>query len=110
MLRKTSNLVMQSVLGKNSALLMFSPDRLIGKLISNIALSMRENYQQLKGINVFREGAKSVASLLFADMQMFLILQWYTCRKRLPSNELGMHISYNTTGKVFFSRKLVTFF
>lgn len=101
---------MQSVLGKNSELLMFSPDSLIGKLVSNITLSMRENYWQLKGINVFRKGTKSVSSLLFADTQMFLILQWYTCRKRLPSYEPGMHVSYNTIGKVFLSRKLVTFF
>lgn len=65
---------------------MFSPDRLIGRLTPNIALSMREKYWRLKGISVFGEGKKSVASLLFADMQMFLILQWYSCRKRLPSN------------------------
>lgn len=41
---------------------MFSPDRLIGKLISNISLSMREKYWQLKGISVL-EGEKKVCCL-----------------------------------------------
>lgn len=50
-------------MGKNSALLMFSPDKLIGKLISNIAPSMREKYWQLKGINMF--GGEKKKSLLY---------------------------------------------
>lgn len=92
-------------MGKISALLMWSPDKLIVKLISNTALSMREKYCWLKGRDVFREGKVSVASLLFADMQIFLLHQWCSCRKRLPSNQLGMYISYKTTGKVFLPKR-----
>jgi len=58
---------------------------------------------------VFREGKKSIASLLFANVQMFLILQRYSYRKRLQSNQLGMYMFYNIIGKVFLSkRKLET--
>lgn len=53
-------MVSQSVLGKISALLTWSPDRLIVKLISNIALSMREKYCWLKGMGVFRDGMSSL--------------------------------------------------
>lgn len=84
---------------------MWSPDRLIVKLISNIALGMRENYCWLKGIDVSREGKESVACLLFADMQMFLIYQWCSCRKRLASNQLDIHLFYKTTGKVFLPKR-----
>lgn len=62
----------QSVLGKISELLLWSPARLIVELISNIALSMREKCCWLEEIDVFREGKESAASLPFADMQMFL--------------------------------------
>lgn len=84
---------------------MWSPDKLIVKLISNTALSTIEKYCWLKGRDVFREGEESVASLLFTDMQMFLIYQWCSCRKRLPSSKLGMHISCKTTGKVFLPKR-----
>lgn len=71
---------MPSVVGKNSALLMFDPDRLIGKLISDIVLSMREKHWLMKGINMFRRRWKKKKSLLphlLAEVQMFLILQAY---------------------------------
>lgn len=64
---------------------------------------MREKYCWLKGMDVFRDGKESVASLLYADMQMFLICQWCSCRKSLASNPLGTHISCKTTGKSFLA-------
>lgn len=67
-------------MGKNSALLMFDPDRLIGKLISNVVLSMRETHWLLKGIKLRSEKDGKLKSLLphlLAEIQMCLILQAY---------------------------------
>lgn len=87
---------MPSVLGKNSALLMFDPDRLIGKLISAIVLSMREMHWLLKGINMFRKRwkiKKSVASSTCRDTDVPHPSGIQVAGRDCKVTDLGMYIS-----------------
>lgn len=91
-------------MGKNSALLMFDPDRLIGKLISNIVLSMREKHWLMKGINMFRrrwkKKKKSVASSTCRGTDVPHPSGVQVAGRDCKVTDLGMYISDITTGRV----------